>query len=122
MRSRVTFATIDAAAIFAQTGCDGIMIARGALGNPWIFDRVKSYLQTGVIPPEPGIKNRVETALRHCRMLIAYKDRLGLLESRKHAAWYIKGMEGSAAARALINKSLCLQDIEDVLNKLIGNR
>ena len=115
----------DAGAMLDQTGCDGIMVARGMLGNPWIFCRIKSYLQTGAVPAEPDIKERIDTALRHCRMLIEYKGGPGLLESRKHAAWYIKGIDGAAMARVLINKALCYNDIEEILTKLgsrAGNR
>lgn len=108
----------DAKAMLEQTGCDGLMIARGSLGNPWIFTRVKSFLQTGEPSPEPGIGIRAEMALRHCRMLIDYKEHLGLLESRKHAAWYIKGIDGAAMARALINKALCYNDIEKILTTM----
>ena len=107
-----------AKAMLDQTGCDGIMIARGALGNPWIFARSKSFLQTGVIPPEPGIRERIDTALKHCRALIEYKGSLGMLECRKHAAWYIKGIDGASAARVLINKALCYNDIAEVLTRL----
>jgi len=115
----------DAKAMLDQTGCDGVMIARGSLGNPWIFSRIKSYLQTGEAQPEPGITERVSTALRHCRALIEYKGNLGLLECRKHAAWYIKGIDGAAAARALINKAESYNEIEEILTRLgsrAGNR
>ena len=111
----------DAKSMLEQTGCDGLMIARGAMGNPWIFSRVKTFLQTGESLPDPGIGSRTEMALRHCQMLIDFKDHTGLLESRKHAAWYIKGIDGAASARDLINKALCYSDIEKILTKL-GSR
>jgi len=108
----------DAKAMLDQTGCDGIMIARGALGNPWVFTRAGLFLRTGALTPEPGVKERIGTALRHCRMLIEYKGAPGLMESRKHAAWYIKGIDGAAAARVLINRAICYNEIEDILTRL----
>jgi len=115
------FTPQDAKDMLDQTGCDGVMIARGSLGNPWIFSRIKSYLQTGVIPPEPGAEERIQTALKYSRMLIDQKGRLGLLECRKHAAWYIKGIDGAAAARVLINNALCYNEMEQILTRL-GSR
>jgi len=115
----------DARDMLEQTGCDGLMIARGSFGNPWIFSRIKSFLQKGEYLPEPGIESRVEMALRHCQMLIEHKGHLGLLESRGHAAWYIKGVDGAAAVRDKINKASSYNDIEEVLTKLgsrAGNR
>lgn len=83
----------DAAAMFARTGCDAVMIGRASQGNPWIFSRTISYLETGILPPEPTFEQRIATALRHGRLMLAYKGaHLTGQEMRKHAAWYIHGL------------------------------
>ena len=74
----------DAKALFDATGCDAIMVGRGAQGNPWIFQRILHYLKTGEILPEPTAKELAEKALRHARMLIEYKgEHIGVREMRK---------------------------------------
>ena len=106
----------DAARMFDETGCDAVMIGRGALGNPWIFKRVKNFLQTGEILPEPTITEKINMVRRHMDMLLALKgERSGLLEMRKHTAWYIKGIKNSAAVRDTIFR---LENKEEVLRVL----
>lgn len=85
-------------------GVAGLAIGRGAMGNPWVFKRTVHYLETGELLPEPGARDRVEMALRHLQMMIAYRgEYLAVREMRKHAAWYLKGLYGSAEARNEIN-------------------
>jgi nifR3 family TIM-barrel protein len=98
-------------------GCDGIMVARGALGNPWLFSRTVSYLQTGVLPPPPGTAEIVETALAHLHAVAARKSRVE--EMRKHLSWYTKGMPGSAALRRRINLAKTAQEMETLLGELL---
>lgn len=82
-----------AEALLQQTGCDGVMIARGAEGNPWIFSEMTAYEQTGKIPPRPDMEELREMMLRHARLQLEYKgDYLGIREMRKHVAWYTKGV------------------------------
>ena len=83
-----------------ETGCDGVMIGRGAQGNPWIFHELQEYERTGVVPPRPTPEKIKETMLRHARLQIEFKgDFIGIREMRKHVAWYTKGMKGSAKLR-----------------------
>lgn len=94
----------DAARMFAETGCDAVMIGRGAQGNPWIFSRTWAYLRHGVLPPEPTVTERLDTALRHGALMVQYKGRhRAALEMRKHLAWYVHGLPGAARFRNAIN-------------------
>ena len=100
----------SAQAILAHTGCDGIMIARGALGKPWLFAQI---LQGAA---EPGWDEKIECALRHLRMAIEHKGQhIGVLEMRKHLSWYIKGLPSAAKLRTLINKAVSYSEMEVLL-------
>ena len=106
----------DAKRMFDYTGCDAIMIGRGAQGNPWIFKRIVHYMETGEILPEPTAKERVEKALRHAKMLIEYKgEYIGVREMRKHLSWYIKGCSGASELRGLINTAESYEEMEKLL-------
>ncbi len=110
------FTPQDAKNLFEQTGCDAIMVGRGAQGNPWIFQRILHYLKTGEILPEPTAKERVEKALRHGKMLIDYKgEYIGIREMRKHMAWYLKGLPGAAEFRGKLNNTESLEEMERLL-------
>ncbi len=105
-----------AKALLEETGCDAIMVGRGAQGNPWIFKRILKYLQTGELLPEPAAEERVEKALRHARMLIDYKgEYIGIREMRKHLAWYMKGLPGAAELRGKLNGAENMMEMEDLL-------
>lgn len=104
-----------------ETGCDGVMIGRGAQGNPWIFRELKTYALTGEIPGRPDVQTVKETMLRHARLQIEFKgDYLGIREMRKHVAWYTRGMAGSAKLRDEINKVESYEELESLLEKRIG--
>ncbi len=106
----------DAKRMFDYTGCDAIMVGRGAQGNPWIFKRIIHYMETGEILPEPTAKERVEKALRHAKMLIEYKgEYIGVREMRKHLSWYIKGCSGASELRGLINTAESYEEMEKLL-------
>lgn len=103
----------DAKAMMHETGCDAIMIGRAALGNPWIFTRTVHYLETGELLPEPKPAEKVVMALRHLELLVQFKgERVAVWEMRKHAAWYTRGLRGSARLRDLINKAKSREEIE----------
>ena len=107
----------DAARMMAETGCDGVMIGRGAQGNPWLFRQVTHYLQTGELLPGPSIAERIDMALRHLEMLTAYKgEHIGIREMRSHAAWYTKGLPHSAELRLRFNRAETRQDFAAILN------
>ena len=103
-----------------ETGCDGVMIGRGAQGNPWIFHELQEYERTGVVPPRPTPKKIKETMLRHAKLQIEFKgDFIGIREMRKHVAWYTKGMKGSAKLRDAINQVESYEELEALLDKAI---
>ena len=103
-----------------ETGCDGVMIGRGAQGNPWIFHELKEYERTGVVPPRPTPEKIKETMLRHAKLQIEFKgDFIGIREMRKHVAWYTKGMKGSAKLRDAINQVESYEELEVLLDKAI---
>ena len=110
----------DAVRMQKLTGCDGVMVGRGAQGNPWIFRELVEYDRTGKIPPRPSLEELKETMLRHARLLIEYKgDYLGIREMRKHVGWYTTGLKGAAALRAEINQVQSYEELEQLLgNKL----
>ncbi len=106
----------DAMAMIEQTGCDGVMIGRAALGNPWIFTRTVHYLKTGELLPGPTYEERIATALRHLELLVSFKgEKVAVWEMRKHAAWYTRGLRNSARLRESINKAQSKEEIKDIL-------
>lgn len=100
----------DAVDMLDQTGCDGVMIARGALGNPWIFRDAIALWKGDTMPPEPTKEERVNMLLRHLDLVADDKgDRIAVREMRKHVGWYVKGMHGASAIKREINQ---IDDIE----------
>ncbi len=88
-----------------ETGVDGIMIGRAARGNPWIFNQIKEYLETGIVPEKPSYDEVREMMLRHARMQLECKgEYTGIREMRKHVAWYTAGYPHSAKLRAKMNE------------------
>ena len=109
-----------AIAMMEETGCDGVMIGRGAQGNPWIFSELLEYEKTGQMPSRPSREMIRETMLRHTRLQIEFKgEYLGIREMRKHVAWYTKGLEGSAKLRDEINKVESYQELEALLKERV---
>jgi nifR3 family TIM-barrel protein len=89
--------------------CDAIMLARGAMGNPWLFSRTQTLLETGTLPPPPTRDEIIETALRHLR------GAENIIEMRKHICWYTKGLPGSAEIRRKINNAKSVGEMEEIL-------
>lgn len=90
----------DAKRVFDETRCDGVMIARGAIDNPWIFKQTKHYLQSNVLEPPPTIDERLELLLQHLDLAIEHKgEKKGVTEFRKHYSGYLKGLPGVAKFR-----------------------
>jgi tRNA-dihydrouridine synthase B len=99
------------------TNCDGVMAARGAQGNPWLFREILSLMETGEVPAPPGPDERINTALRHLHMLTALKgEKIGVCEMRKHIAWYLKGLKDSGRIRRQVNTITTVSKLEEVLN------
>ena len=109
------FTAEDALRRLNETNVDGVMIARGAMGNPWLFGQIKALI-AGETPREPSLQERVETMLRHYRMLLAWKEEyIAVREMRKHVGWYLHGLRGAAQMRARINS---IQDPNDAMKAL----
>lgn len=101
------------------TGCDGVMVGRGAQGNPWIFSELAEYEKTGKMPARPAVSEIREMMLRHARLQLKFKgDYIGIREMRKHVAWYTKGMKGAAKLRAEINQIESYEELEELLERL----
>ena len=99
-----------------MTGCDGIMIGRGAQGNPWIFRQILHWMETGEEEPKPDLEEVKAMILRHARMLVEYKGAYtGIREMRKHVAWYTAGYPNSAKLRARVNEIESLEALEHLI-------
>ncbi len=110
----------SALAMMRETGCDGVMIGRGAQGNPWIFSELQEYERTGVMPERPNNEELKSMMLRHARLQMQYKgDYLGIREMRKHVAWYTTGLPNSAKLRGEINAVESYEELETLLNEKI---
>lgn len=110
------FTVEDAQNMLEKTNCDAIMIGRGAQGNPWIFKRINHYMQTGEILPEPTLEEKINTAKKHLNLAIReHGEYVAVREMRKHIAWYLKGLKGSAKVRDEINK---ITSYEEVVRRL----
>ena len=102
----------SAAALYEQTGCDLIMVGRGALGAPWIFTQIEAYLNHEVLLPTPPMAQRMATLMRQVQLTVDYKgERVALLEARKHAAWYTNGLRGAAGLRRRAGEIATLEDL-----------
>ena len=107
------------------TGADAVMIGRGAQGNPWIFPQLIHWLRTGEELPPPTLTERAQVILRHLDLLIQYKgEYIGIREMRKHAAWYTRGLKGSAELRERFNRAASKDEFVQILHEAwdIGNR
>ncbi len=108
----------DAARMLDYTGCDAVMVGRGAQGNPWIFKRIKHYFETGTILKEPSLWEKVDMMIRHMHMLIETKgEHTGVCEMRKHIAWYLKGLHNSAGIKEKIFRLNSPQEITQLLKE-----
>ena len=100
-----------------RTGCDAIMVARAAEGNPWIFAQAKAALAGVPQPTPPTARERLAMARRHA-LLLSQREGRNIVRMRKHAMWYVAGLPGAAAARRQINECESLEDFEQVLDEL----
>ncbi|MDX9758421.1 MAG: tRNA dihydrouridine synthase DusB [Bacteroidota bacterium] len=110
----------DARRAFDETGCDAVMIARGAIANPWIFRETKYFMETGILPEPPTFAERIATAVRHLRLAVRIKgERRAVLEMRKHYIAYLKFVPNSRQMRMILMKPETLAEAEDVLQSLL---
>jgi nifR3 family TIM-barrel protein len=107
----------SAVEMYEKTGCDLVMIGRGALGRPWIFRQIQAFLLRGESIPDPPLPERMESMLAHIRLACLYKgERVAMREARAHAAWYLKGIRGAAAFRRQTSHLTTFDD----LKRLVG--
>jgi nifR3 family TIM-barrel protein len=107
----------DAKRMLEQTGVDGVMIGRAALGDPWMIYRTIEYLETGKLKPEPTVREKMDVCLLHFERLVALKgENIAVREMRKHASWYLKGIRGNGKARNLINQTESAQELRAFIN------
>ena len=91
---------LDAVRMYEETGCDMVMVGRGAMGNPWIFKEINAYMSQEKLISPPTLCERIDVMRKHIEKLCEYKgENVGMREARKHIAWYIKGLHGAAAFR-----------------------
>ncbi|WP_086429483.1 tRNA dihydrouridine synthase DusB [Staphylococcus cornubiensis] len=101
-----------------ETGVDAVMIGREALGNPWMIYRTVHYLETGELIDEPQIDEKIEIALLHLNRLVDLKgEKVGVMEMRKHASWYLKGVRGNGKARKALNQAETLAEMTEILTE-----
>ncbi len=117
------FSAADAQALYAHTGCDLVMVGRGALGNPWIFEQIEARMR-GL--PEPSVVQLPERfAVARMQIALAAQrkgERTAILEARKHLAWYLKGVRGSAAYRARFSAVSSLAEIDALIEEFLERR
>ena len=110
------FAPGDVQRVFDDTGCDGVMIGRGAIDNPWIFRQAKEFLRTGKANTHVSIEERVALCVEHLKLSVEYKgERTGVLEMRKHYSGYLRGAPNIAKLRAELMTYTTLDPIVDRL-------
>ncbi|MFP7300237.1 tRNA dihydrouridine synthase DusB [Neobacillus niacini] len=112
----------DAKRMLEETGCDGVMIGRAALGNPWMIYRTVQFLETGKLMDEPSVREKMDVCILHLDRLIALKnENVAVREMRKHAAWYLKGVKGNAIVRNAVNECNTRDELVNLLNGLAAD-
>jgi nifR3 family TIM-barrel protein len=110
----------DAKRMIDLTGCDGVMIGRAALGNPWMIYRTVKYLESGELIGEPSVREKMNVCILHLDRLIKLKgEYVAVREMRKHAAWYLKGVPGSGKYRNQINECETREQLVSLLTRLV---
>ncbi len=112
------FSPSDALHMFKITGCAAVMIARGGMGNPWIFKRTLHYLKTGELLPLPTALEKIQMAVKHLELLVSLKgEEIAVRQMRKHASWYIKGLKDAARVR----QDICRTTTQEEMKKRLLN-
>ena len=112
------YTAADALSMMEETGCDGVMIARGAMGNPWVFSEICAALDGRSYTPPP-MTERFEVALAQVKEMITEKgERIGVAEAKKHLSWYCHGIEGAAAARGRLMQATSYEELAVILREM----
>ena len=105
--------------MFDITGCDAVMIGRGAIHNPWIFRQAKSYMKTGIAGPEADLKEKIQIMKDHYTYSAEYKgEKRGVREMRKHISGYLKGLPNISTFRSQLMRDLTLEQVLDKLDEI----
>ena len=116
------FTPEDAVRCKKETGCDVLMLARGARGNPWLFRQIKEYEETGEYSEKPSFDEVAAMILRHTKLQIEYKgEYLGIREMRKHVGWYTAGYKNSSSIRRKVNEVESYEQLEQLISSCIEN-
>lgn len=111
----------DARRMLDETGCDGVMIGRAALGNPWMLYRTIQYLETGERLPDPAAQEKIDVAILHMDRLVALKgEGVAVREMRKHLAWYLKGLKGAARIKDRVMEETRRDEMVNILKKFVA--
>jgi len=111
----------DAKRMLDETGCDGVMIGRAAMGNPWLLGRIGLYLETGALTPEPGLEERIAVAREHARLQVRQQgENIGCKELRGLLGHYFKGIHGAPRVRAALTRVTTLAEIETILDETLA--
>lgn len=111
------FTPMDVIKMKEQTNCDAFMIGRGAKGNPWIFNIVNHYFETGELIEKPPVNEIIKTILRHTELMIEFKGEfMAIREMRKHIAWYTQGLINSSRLRVRVNQVESFEELKLILN------
>lgn len=110
--------------MYDVTGADFVMVGRAAMGNPFVFEQINAYMKDGTVLPPPSMEMRLQTMFKQIELMLKYKEpHNALMESRKHTAWYLKGMRGAAGLRRMCGEISSLDDIKVICEKALeGNR
>lgn len=105
--------------MYKYTGCDLVMIGRGSYGRPWLFGQIKDFYEGTPVRPEPSFEEKLVIMRRHISLLVEDKgERVGMKEARRHASWYLKGMNGAARFRNLCGTMNTLDDLERMIEEV----
>jgi len=114
------FRAEDARRMLDETGCDGVMIGRGAMGNPFLFHEAVALVEEGLVADPVGLEERIQTAIRHLDLICTYKgEMVGVREMRKHFSWYTHGMRGAASIRGHINQAATREDLVAAIRQIL---
>lgn len=97
-----------------ETGCDGLMIGRGALGNPWVFEEIRAAIR-GEVRRKPNLEDKIRIAIRHVERTVEFKGEHGVIELRKHIFYYFRGLPGATEIRRKLQKASTLQELRHLL-------
>lgn len=109
-----------AALMYEKTDCDFVMVGRGAMGQPWIFQQINAYLKDGIILPDPPLEKKMLTLINQVERMREYKgEKIAMLEARKHTAWYMKGLIGAADLRRMAGNITKIDDVIEIVKRAL---